>query len=1067
MYRFLSGVLLFAVAFLIHVPSAAWACSSQMQVPTAICGKAARPGEGYFRVNDRFFKVPAEFTPGFAPMDMKAWPRPRPRDIFETGGGLTIHALWDSMEPTCAYVRRHKDKMDVDNLYSLYHYPVTNIRTSCTGYAKDGPYIKEFITRPLVLKLHQIRDRKGWDPSANAYQRKLAKEVEHYIKSSQYSDDVKFQVINTVDGYNAYMLDSTGKLENESFQQNLARSRKVAQERKIISWSPLKSLFFIRQDSSVDDTLMLECKYRHDVEKITIPNTLSEYDMCELTFYSEKEGLFYTAHLHGKHIGFDGKKLDIDPVIAKIETFIQRFSIPADDPGLSALIKERRAQNDRDLLAGVFGPPLANAAFQKRPDLVKTILEGGADPNDGYALRSAIKDNYRNTDPEDVFKTVKLLLEAGASIEKADINDERCTNVQGCPRGYLQPLLCVAASRGLEKTVKLLLEYGADAKQEITYGASRRNILHCAVNPSQDVNYQALQHLLDAGADPYYLDNQGMSILNHAKADEQLHFTEWLLKNDIDIAQLTFTKEEVLKRIRNFHSVGKYYNLPAAVRQDKDILMEAVLYGYSNAIDANIEAIAADKELLLAALSSNDTKRYQDILKAAPEVLKRDPDVLATVLAIPQVLYKYERHTRDGYQGVHIKQMHTPEAAAHLYSLPLHELKEAIKDFEKQFPASFGADSKMTPDVQRRVLVTAQHIPDYDQITALPPALRKDKAFAHRLRGRLFSLFDKEVRGDKGLVINLIKYAPHIFPFISPHLYNDPDVLTALFMKDKQFENNPLQYIDSDVILNDRKLMAALSTHVRRRSICLKQPQRKDGNWILASPKCEQKLMEDGLGQFFHEGFRYKDDREFFSLAVEHSPHVLLFASDRLRDDKELALQAVRRNGIALEFVSTNLQDDDEVVAAALKQNRRAFAFASERVRSDRKLVDEILHASPDMFGYLPKALRYDEKLRKKTVDRVWSPYFFNSLPDEAKRDPALVNLLLNKYRPQELFPWGRSFPSSLRADKAFMKAVVAEHPDMIRYATEDVRRELEEEMPHLKPVPKPEREMPKSFPWQ
>src|SRR5690606_29335795 len=112
-------------------------------------------------------------------------------------------------------------------------------------------------------------------------------------------------------------------------------------------------------------------------------------------------------------------------------------------------------------------------------------------------------------------------------------------------------------------------------------------------------------------------------------------------------------------------------------------------------------------------------------------------------------------------------------------------------------------------------------------------------------------------------------------------------------------------------------------------------------------------------------------------------------------DDKELALQAVRRNGIALEFVSANLQDDDEVVAAALKQNRRAFAFASERVRSDRKLVDEILHASPDMFGYLPKALRYDEKLRKKTVDRVWSPYFFNSLPDEAKRDPALVNLLL------------------------------------------------------------------------
>lgn len=155
-------------------------------------------------------------------------------------------------------------------------------------------------------------------------------------------------------------------------------------------------------------------------------------------------------------------------------------------------ICKKEFKNDNSLIA---------AAINGFPEIVKYLIEHGKNiegvrdyhdeygPDVGFtALRAAAQENE--------VETVKLLCEMGANV-----------NVEGDDT----PLYCAAAQGHLE-VVKILIDYGADVNKALKYTGTTP--LQIACNWEQ---YDVAKYLLEHGADPTIIDNDGNSCLQAAR----------------------------------------------------------------------------------------------------------------------------------------------------------------------------------------------------------------------------------------------------------------------------------------------------------------------------------------------------------------------------------------------------------------------------------------------------------------------------------------------------------------------------------------------------------------------
>ena len=96
------------------------------------------------------------------------------------------------------------------------------------------------------------------------------------------------------------------------------------------------------------------------------------------------------------------------------------------------------------------------------------------------------------------YETAKLLLDAGAAVDNADING--------------RTPLCFAKTKDL---VKMLIKHGADINKQDTRGQTP---LHWAAGGSQ---VGVIETLIEAGADPHRKDKWGRSALDKAIFNKQ------------------------------------------------------------------------------------------------------------------------------------------------------------------------------------------------------------------------------------------------------------------------------------------------------------------------------------------------------------------------------------------------------------------------------------------------------------------------------------------------------------------------------------------------------------------
>ncbi|RHZ56270.1 uncharacterized protein CDV56_104947 [Aspergillus thermomutatus] len=163
---------------------------------------------------------------------------------------------------------------------------------------------------------------------------------------------------------------------------------------------------------------------------------------------------------------------------------------------LVAVLKLGANPNERCDLA--VNSPLGGAVKLKRADMVRLLLEHGADPN-------MVRPNPRPPLCEAVmagsYAIAQQLLSAGANTELAD-------------RGSGMTALHLAASLGRIQFVRLLLREGANINSQDRY---RGTPLHCAQT------LEICEFLIDRGADPNIRDKEGRTpIFSHDYAKVQL-----------------------------------------------------------------------------------------------------------------------------------------------------------------------------------------------------------------------------------------------------------------------------------------------------------------------------------------------------------------------------------------------------------------------------------------------------------------------------------------------------------------------------------------------------------------
>jgi ankyrin repeat protein len=142
--------------------------------------------------------------------------------------------------------------------------------------------------------------------------------------------------------------------------------------------------------------------------------------------------------------------------------------------------------------------PLADAAFAKKFDIMKLLLQSGAkvDAPDHRGVPLLLSTGF--FDPT----VTTILLDAGADTNAVDREGETA--------------LMKASGHGGKETVKVLIEHHADVNRKDVKG--RTALMHAAAGYDSD----AIPLLLENGADPNVRDNEGKSALDLADKSNNL-----------------------------------------------------------------------------------------------------------------------------------------------------------------------------------------------------------------------------------------------------------------------------------------------------------------------------------------------------------------------------------------------------------------------------------------------------------------------------------------------------------------------------------------------------------------
>ena len=174
--------------------------------------------------------------------------------------------------------------------------------------------------------------------------------------------------------------------------------------------------------------------------------------------------------------------------------------------------------------------PLIVAAENGYTDIVKLLIDSGADVNYKNPLITAVKNGHTNI--------VKLLMDAAV----ADVNY----------KDYVDNALIAAAENGYTNIVTLLVDAGADVNHvgfDSFTGATITPLIAAAYHTD------IVKLLIDAGADVNYVDSRGDTALILAVFNDRPKIVKLLINAGADINHVNSSGDTALTRISSTYKV--------------------------------------------------------------------------------------------------------------------------------------------------------------------------------------------------------------------------------------------------------------------------------------------------------------------------------------------------------------------------------------------------------------------------------------------------------------------------------------------------------------------------------
>jgi ankyrin repeat protein len=272
--------------------------------------------------------------------------------------------------------------------------------------------------------------------------------------------------------------------------------------------------------------------------------------------------------------------------------------------------------------------PLIQASAEGKTDVVKSLLEKGADINaldgDGW---TAMREASRNGHTE----VVRLLLEKGADISTHDGDGWTALSLAaGGGRTEVVKLLLErgadvnaqtwngtalhsAAERGHTEIVKLLLEKGADVNARSKYN-NQTALIRASFNGRMDV----VKLLLNEGADVYAQDNYGGTAIAEAKKTGQPDIVLLLekagTKKPDAVASNKIAKSA---RVSGADAWDKNSQLIQAVARGN---VQAIQIALTNGADVNTKTNDGRMTVLMWAVSNDDMNVVRFLLENGADV---------------------------------------------------------------------------------------------------------------------------------------------------------------------------------------------------------------------------------------------------------------------------------------------------------------------------------------------------------------------------------------------------------------------------------------------------------------
>jgi hypothetical protein len=186
----------------------------------------------------------------------------------------------------------------------------------------------------------------------------------------------------------------------------------------------------------------------------------------------------------------------------------------------------------------------------------------------------------------------------------------------------------------------------------------------------------------------------------------------------------------------------------------------------------------------------------------------------------------------------------------------------------------------------------------------------------------------KELRGDKEIVLEVLRTSPENFKYASQDLKSDKEICLAACKKSSE-----------QIKHMDKKFLKDLDIALE-------------------------------LIKIHFDNFKFIDksllkSKQFAKRVINYDGTFIEYFSETIRKDKNIAIESILNDWRSINYIHKSLYRNKDVMKSAIKKNGAAMMYADQSLKKDKKFCLMALKTDSDAFDYIDDSLQKDPKILK------------------------------------------------------------------------------------------------------